>query len=54
MWTFADTFFSSQPAMPDWELQMKLSSWHHGQVLASPFTLLYEEGTSIGPGLSSI
>ena len=58
MRTSADTFFSSQPALPVWE-QMKLSSWHHGQgsshlqVLASPVTILYEEGTSIGPGLSS-
>ena len=62
MRTSADTFFSSQPALPVWE-QRKLSSWHHGlgdtvgsshlQLLASPVNIVYEEGTSIGPGLSS-
>jgi len=62
MRTSADTFFSSQPALPVWE-HRKLSAWHHGlgdiigsshmQVLACPLNIVYEEGTSIGPGLSS-
>eukprot|EP00092_Neocalanus_flemingeri_P029317 GFUD01031829.1.p1 GENE.GFUD01031829.1~~GFUD01031829.1.p1 ORF type:complete len:1567 (-),score=501.95 GFUD01031829.1:381-5081(-) len=62
MRTSADTFFSSQLSLPVWE-HRKLSNWHHSlgssigsshlQVLASPVTVVYEEGTSIGPGLSS-
>jgi len=62
MRTSADTFFSTQLTLPVWE-QRKLSNWHHSlgsnigsshlQLLASPVTVVYEEGTSIGPGLSS-
>ena len=47
---------------PIWD-SMKLNTWHqtlgktigssHLQILAVPVNIVYEEGTSIGPGLSS-
>jgi len=62
MRTSADTFFSTELILPAWEGR-KLSNWHtslgsrigssHLQVLSTPVTVVYEEGTSIGPGLSS-
>jgi len=62
MRTSADSFFCNHPSLPVWE-ERKLSSWHHAlgnsigsshaQILATPINIVYEEGTSIGPGLSS-
>ena len=58
----AETFFSASQASPVWESR-KLSAWHqslgksigcsHLQILATPLSCVYEEGTSIGPGLST-
>ena len=58
----AEMFFSVDQAAPVWEAR-KLLAWHQGQgqsigcshlqILATPLNILYEEGTSFGPGLSS-
>ena len=58
----AEMFFSVDHAAPVWEAR-KLLAWHQGQgqsigcshlqILATPLNILYEEGTSFGPGLSS-
>ena len=58
----AQTFFSACQSSPVWEAR-KLSAWHqnlgksigcsHLQILATPLSCVYEEGTSIGPGLST-
>ena len=58
----AETFFSLDQAAPVWEGR-KLSAWHqnlgqsigssHLQILATPLNIVYEEGTSFGPGLAS-
>ena len=58
----AQTFFSASQGSPVWESR-KLSAWHqtlgksigcsHLQVLATPLSCVYEEGPSIGPGLST-
>ena len=63
MRTSAETFFAN-PSLtsPVWDSR-KLSSWHaalgqtvgtsHLQLLAAPVNIVYEEGTSIGPGLAA-
>ena len=60
----AETFFSPSSTLttPVWDSR-KLTAWHqslgstigssHLQLLAAPVNIVYEEGTSIGPGLSS-
>ena len=59
----AETFFSNTGlSSPVWD-NRRLLTWHqalgahigssHLQLLASPVNIVYEEGTSIGPGLSS-
>ena len=58
----AETFFTSSLTLPVWDSR-KLNKWHaslgasletsHLQVLVSPVTIVYEEGTSVGPNLVS-
>jgi len=55
-------YFNRVKDMPQWEPR-KLFAWHkalaaslsssHIQLVASPVSVVYEEGTSIGPGLAS-
>ena len=59
----AESFFSSASvSTPVWDCR-KLVTWHHHlgtnigsshlQLLAAPVNIVYEEGTSIGPGMTS-
>lgn len=58
----ATSLFCSPPPPPSWEPR-RLASWHsalgaatpspHLQLVAAPLTIVYQEGTSIGPGLAS-